>query len=165
MPTSCVKLRGMNILLRQLLGAAASLLVAGAALAADIHAMQPWSRATPPGTTVGVGYVMLHNLGPRPQVIVSVTSPVAERVELHETRHSPDGMTQMRPLERVVVPPGAAFGFEPNGPHLMLMGLKAPLVAGQKASVTVKFDSGESVTFDLEVRALTATDPGEHAGH
>lgn len=140
-----------------------ALLAAGAAAAADLHVMQPWSRATPPGVTVGVGYVMLHNLGPRPQVIVSATSPAAERVEMHETRRSPEGLTQMRPLEKVTVPPSGAFSFEPNGPHLMLMGLKSPLVAGQRAPVTLKFESGETLSFELEVRELTATD--EHAGH
>ncbi len=57
-----------------------------------------------------------------------------------------------------------AFSFEPNGPHLMLMGLKAPLVAGQRTPVTLKFESGETLTFELEVRELTATDD-EHAGH
>ncbi|MET0290743.1 MAG: copper chaperone PCu(A)C [Steroidobacteraceae bacterium] len=154
----------MKILPRSFVLAMFALIASAAASAADLHVMQPWSRSTPPGVTVGVGYVMLHNLGPRPQVIVSATSPAAERVEMHETKRTPEGLTQMRPLEKVTVPPSGAFSFEPNGPHLMLVGLKAPLVTGQKVPVSLKFESGETVNFELEVRDLAATDD-EHAAH
>ena len=151
-----------------LLSAAALLwLCAGAVNAADVRAMQAWSRATPPGVTVGVGYVMLHNEGKQPRLLVGASSPAAATVEMHETTLGNNGLSQMRPVKKLTVPPGGEVTFEPNGRHLMLVGLKAPLVAGQRVPVTLTFDKGEPVSFELEVLALTATGPAaaEHHHH
>jgi hypothetical protein len=136
------------------------LLLAGApmALGGDIHAMQAWSRATPPGTTVGVGYLTLHNTGSEPRLLESASSPVAATVEFHETRRGAEGLTQMRPLQNVSIASGATLRFEPNGRHLMLVGLKAPLVEGQRIPLTLNFKGEAPLTLELEVRSLTAVD-------
>ena len=141
------------------------LLLAASASAQDIQAMQAWSRATPPGTTVGVGYVMLHNTGKQPRVLVAAASPVAGAVEMHESRLANSGLAEMRPLRKLVVPAGGALTFEPSGKHLMLVGLKAPLVAGQRVPVTFQFQTGEPVTVELEVRSLTDTGPAAADHH
>src|SRR5271167_2388186 len=64
-------------------------LVAGAAVAQEFKAGsleidQPWSRATPKGAKVAAGYLTIKNTGTDPDRLVSVTSPVARKSEIHE---------------------------------------------------------------------------------
>lgn len=155
---------------RRLAGAAFALLLAAAATAAAPEAQvvveNPWSRATPPGTPVGVGYLTLRNPGAAPRRLVGAESPAAGRVEIHETRRTADGLSQMRPVEAVAIAAGATVRLEPGGLHLMLVELKSPLVAGTRVPVTLRFDAGAPVQVQLAVQPLTATGPPDpHAQH
>lgn len=143
---------------------AAALLSSFAAQALDVHVMQAWSRATPPGTDVGVGYLTLHNGGDKPAKLVSVTSPRASAVELHESSIA-NGLSQMRPVTELVVPAGGMVRFEPNGKHLMLVGLKGPLQAGERVPLSFTFEGEPPMQAELVVRPLgaVAAPAAEHA--
>ena len=144
----------------------AATLLLGVAHAADVHVMDAWSRATPPGTDVAVGYVSIHNMGRSPLKLSGASSPRAQRVEMHETRIDDKGMSTMRPLKDVVVAPGTALTFAAGGRHLMLVGLKSPLVAGEKVPLTLRFDGEPPVEVLLDVRPIGAAGPAEdHAHH
>lgn len=110
-----------------------------------------WSRATPPGTPVGVVYLVLKG-GARPAALVGGSTPVAARVEAHESVMEGE-MMSMQPRESVPVPARGRVAFAPNGLHLMLLELKAPLVAGQKFPLTLRFADGGKRTVMVEVRA------------
>jgi hypothetical protein len=119
-----------------------------------------WSR---PATGVnGAGFMALSNRGPKPDRLVSASSPAAARVEFHTTTMS-GGMASMEKLTNVSAPAGGTVSFRPGGKHLMLMGLKRPLKAGDRFPVTLTFASGAKVeaTFTVGVTAPTAG----HAHH
>ena len=111
-----------------------------------------WLRATPAGAQVGAGYATLRNTGKTPRVVVGVETPVSASAQLHSMTHS-DGMMRMRHLERLPVPAGGSVALAPNGNHLMLFGLHAPLVAGQRVPLSFVLDDGSRVTTDFVVRA------------
>src|SRR4051812_35714238 len=80
--------------------AAAAITPATAQHSPDVHAAAgqnqtpvriegAWARATPPGGKVGGAFVTVLNTGDTPDRLVSATSAVAERVELHA--HIMDG--------------------------------------------------------------------------
>lgn len=137
------------------------------AQAADVHVMDAWSRATPPGTTVGVGYLTVHNLGRKPLKLTGASSPRAASVEVHETRVDAQGLSTMRPVTDVTVAAGSPLTFEPNGRHLMLIGLTSPLVAGERVPLTLQFAGEPPVQVQLEVRAPGDAPPavGGHEHH
>ena len=97
--------------------------------------------------------------------LVSVSSPAAGVVEIHEMKM--DGSTmQMRALPNGLdLPAGKAVHFRPGGYHVMLMDLKAPLAAGQAIAVTLvvegKDGKKETIVLKAPVRAL-GTAPAEH---
>ena len=97
--------------------------------------------------------------------LVSVSSPAAGVVEIHEMKM--DGSTmQMRALPNGLdLPAGKAVHFRPGGYHVMLMDLKAPLAAGQAIAVTLvvegKDGKKETIVLKAPVRALGTT-PAEH---
>jgi len=86
----------------------------------------PWSRPTAPGMPMGVAYLSITNRGKDAEVLVSVCTPVAARVEIHQTTIV-DGMARMRPLGEIEIAPGATVKIEPGGIHLMLVDLAAAL--------------------------------------
>jgi copper(I)-binding protein len=150
--------------------ATATLLLALASTAAhavDVHVMQAWSRASTPGANEAVGYVTLHNGSGKAQRLLGASSPRAESVEMHESRVNANGVSEMRPLAEVTIPADGMVRFEPNGKHLMLVGLKGPLKAGEKVPVTLRFEGEAPLEVVLDVRPLgSVAAPGkEHEHH
>jgi copper(I)-binding protein len=89
------------------------------------------------------GYFDLRIEGDR-GALVSVDSPNAGRIELHETMSS-GNMTSMRPLERIPVRDGEMLSFRPGGRHLMLFDLDRTLVAGDQVILLLEFERGNPV--------------------
>ena len=153
---------------RTLILAAAASLLAGVAFAGvkagAIDISGAWSRPAPQGGT-GVGYVVLANAG-RADRLVSASSPVAGRVEMHESMVM-GGKAMMHPRPRgIELPAGKTVALKPEGLHLMLIGLKKPLKVGETVPVTLKFEKAGSVTVPFDVRAAgPAPAASEHDHH
>ncbi|MBS0336473.1 MAG: copper chaperone PCu(A)C [Proteobacteria bacterium] len=141
---------------RVLVGAA--LLVAAAGLAhaqskGDLQIEKPWARATPPGASVGGGYLTIRNKGAAGDRLVGVSSPVSARVEMHEMAMEKDIM-RMREVKGVDVPAKGAVELKPGGFHLMFIELKAPLKAGDKVPVTLRFEKAGEVKAEFAVEPM-----------
>jgi copper(I)-binding protein len=117
----------------------AAALAALPAFAGTLSVTNAWSRATPPGVTVGVAYFTLKNDTGKSDRLLKISSPVASKVQVHRTEIL-DGIARMREVAVLHVDAGQTLEFAPNGMHLMLMGLKAPLVEGQKFDLELQFE-------------------------
>ena len=131
--------------------------LAGMALAqtAKVGGLQienAYTRATVPGQQVAGGFMKIENGGAADQ-LVSASSPVAGDVQLHEMSMEGNVM-KMRQVKDISVPAGAAVELKPGGLHLMLMNIKAPLVAGQMVPVKLKFAKAGEVEVKLPVTAM-----------
>jgi copper(I)-binding protein len=123
-----------------------------------------WARATPPGAKVGGAFVTLLNTGDAPDRLVSASSAVAERVELH-THIMDGGVMRMRQVEGgVPLPPGETVNLQPGGLHIMLLGLNQGLTIGSRFPLTLTFEKAGSVQVDVPVEAMGSMGPGGHAG-
>ena len=90
------------------------ILVLGAIPAAAenlIAVADAWSRATAPGVDIGVGYLTIKNNGDTPDRLVSVSTSVAEKTEIHQTQML-DGKMQMRPVPDGVPIPAKGTDFD-----------------------------------------------------
>lgn len=145
----------------------------GLALSAPAHAHgyevgeleigHPWSRETPPGASVGAGYLTVTNNGDRADRLVDADSPAADRVEIHRSIEE-DGVSRMEHQdEGVKIPAGEEIAIEPGGYHLMLMGLDEPLSEDERIPVTLEFERAGSVEVELVVEPLAGAD--EHSDH
>jgi periplasmic copper chaperone A len=123
----------------------------------SVSFLRPWAPATKPGQKTGAAYMELE--ASDSAVIIKIESPQAKAVEVHSTTND-KGVMKMRKVDRLELPAGAAVKFEPGGMHLMLIGLKQPLKAGD--TVVVKFtllgaDKKEtSMQVDVAVRDAAA---------
>ncbi len=119
--------------------------------AGSLYIGHPWARPTVVGQKTGGGYLKLDNRGTQEDRLLGASAEgVAGSVEMHSMTMEGDVM-RMRKLRHVALPPGAAVAFEPGGYHLMLMGLKAPLLVGSKFPLKLKFQRAGEVTVQVNV--------------
>ena len=123
----------------------------------DVAVVRAWSRATPPGTSVGVAYFEVTNGGAADELL-TIDSPACARVEMHATTMV-NGTMQMRQTGPVSVPAGGRIAFEPSGLHAMLFGLKAPLRAGQRVPLTFVFRHAGTLSVEAIVQGIGAQGP------
>jgi copper(I)-binding protein len=104
------------------------------------------------------GYFELRIRGDR-GALVSVDSPHAGRIELHETMSS-GNMSSMRPLERIPVRDGEMLSFRRGGRHLMLFDLDRNLAPGDQVILLLEFERGTPVGI-----SATLMPTGSDVGH
>ena len=149
----------------------AALVVAPTALFAHHYTVgaieigHPWSRATPAGAQVAVGYLVLKNTGTSPDRLVAVTSGISDKGEIHEMAVDGDGVMTMRLLTQgLEIPAGGEFELKPGGYHLMFTGLKQPAKEGVKFPGTLTFEKAGTVDVEFAVESMGGKEP-DHAGH
>ncbi|MBR0667481.1 copper chaperone PCu(A)C [Roseomonas hellenica] len=128
--------------------------------AGDLVIERPWSRAAGANAT-GVGFLTIRNTGAAPDRLLSASSPIARRVELH-TMSMDGAVMRMRPVEDIAVPAGGTVQLAPGGLHIMLIGLTQPLAQGGRAPLTLRFERAGEVQVELSVEAAGARAP-QHA--
>jgi copper(I)-binding protein len=117
-----------------------------------------WARATTPSQTVGGIFFTLTDTG-APDRLVSVSSPIATTLELHETVKDGDVM-KMRPVPGLPIAAGQSVELKPGGYHVMAMGLKQPLTLGKTFPLTLTFEKAPPVTVTVTVGKAGASGPG-----
>jgi copper(I)-binding protein len=120
--------------------------------AGNLIVTQPWSPATPPVASVGAVYFSITNNGPKADLLLSVTSPIARMVEIHESREV-QGSIRMREVASVECPAGATVKISPGGLHVMLLGMRGPLVAGMTFPASLHFRDAGVVSVQVLVAA------------
>ncbi len=113
----------------------------------------PWARASAGKT--GAAYLVIVNKGAADDRLVSATTPVAQKAEPHMTTDD-NGVMKMRPVDGIDIKAGATAELKPGGLHLMLMGLKAPLKAGQSFPLTLTFEKAGAIDATVVVEKAGA---------
>jgi len=150
--------RSFPIPRRALLGLAALTLsaVAGtpiSAQSATVTASDAWVREAPAGRAVTGMFLVLKNTGSTERSILRGKADAGDTLELHEMKRE-NGMMRMSPVQAIVVPAGGEMALRPGGYHLMLFGLKKPLVPGDTVRATLTLDDGSQVRVVAPVRAM-----------
>ncbi len=132
--------------------------VCGSAMA-QITVTDPWVRATVAQQKVTGAFMQITAAaGAR---LVEVRSPVSNTVEIHEMVMDKEVM-KMRAVSTLDLPAGKTVDLKPGGYHVMLMGLVAPVKAGDIVPLTLVVESGDGKRAQIEVSATAR--PLTHAG-
>jgi len=147
----------LSATLRLVVLGCALLVVSGAALAAnkyytlgDIVIGEVWAAETPGDTKTGAVYFKLANGGTEGDYLISASTPIAAKAELHAHRIVGNTM-QMRPIMGIALGAKQKYTLKPGGTHVMLMGLKRPLNDGDSFPMTLMFKSAGSVQISVRV--------------
>lgn len=145
--------------LLMMVNAQAQTVKAGSLIIEHAHA-----RATVGNMPNSAAFLQLSNKGKSDDALVSASTTIADRVELHTMSMEGDVM-KMRTVDSVDLKAEASLAMKPGqGPHIMLFGLKKPLKAGEKFPMTLNFRKAGAVDVSVEVMDFAAH--GNHgSGH
>jgi copper(I)-binding protein len=131
------------------------------AIAADgVTVQQAWARASAGAATTGAAYITLMGAD-QPDGLVGASTPVAATAEVHETTND-NGVMKMRPVGTVPIPPHQMVTLSPGGYHIMMMGLKHKLVAGESFPLTLTFTHAAPITVEVKVQPVGSAPPTDH---
>lgn len=106
----------------------------------DVHAST--------GRKGGVAEAYFYVSNPGKEIaLVRVTTPIAERAELHVTSELHNVLAMIE-LSSVGVPGGGAARLSPGGTHVMLVGLLADIKAGDQFPIRLHLDDNSTVVID-----------------
>ena len=133
-----------------------------------------WARESATATDIGVVYFTIENNSAMPDKLFSASVPqtFAKSASLHETivsngttattmamdstgstAQNSSEMLTMKEIASVPIPANGSVTFEPGGLHVMLIGLTAPLKAGQKFDLNLGFLNAGVIKVTATVKA------------
>ncbi|MCR4265612.1 DUF1775 domain-containing protein [Nitratireductor sp. ZSWI3] len=137
-----------------------------AGMAGDLKITGAWARAMLPGQPSGGGYLSIENTGSTRDRLLSVSSPLAGKVEVH-TMEMKNEVMVMRPVEGgIEIPAGETVTLEPGGLHIMFMQVGDPFKEGGAVPVTLEFEKAGTLELELPVGPARGGMPDmDHSGH
>lgn len=154
----------MNALLNAVSRSLLVSLLAGVSLSAiaQTRVEDPWVRATVAGQPSSGAFMRI--TADTDSTLLSVSSPVAKDVQIHEMSMTNDVM-RMGPVDAVPLPAGETVALDPDGYHVMLMGLNGQIKEGDQVplTLTVRNAEGETEVVNVTAPARAATAPMDMA--
>lgn len=144
-----------GILGRILMGALMALALVsphGVSAQTAVTARDAWMREPLPSRDVTAVFVTLENTGSEKRSIVSATSAIAGKVELHHMVMA-NGMMRMTPVQAIELAPGKTE-LKPGSFHIMVFDLKERPAPGAKVDFTLTLDNGQTIPISAEVRKV-----------
>ena len=128
---------------------------------AEVAITDAWARPSSAMASAGAAYMTIQNNGTATDALVGASSPAATTVEVHETvvMGSPapgasgdGGMMGMQPVDRLEIPAGGSVQLKPGSYHIMLIGLKEDLKAGDTIEITLTFEKAGELPLSVPVK-------------
>jgi periplasmic copper chaperone A len=124
-----------------------------------------FTRPTPGGATVAVGYLTIVNTGSTPDRLVSATSDISAKTQIHEMKMD-NGVMEMRELTNgLPIPAGATVRLKPGGNHIMFVDLKHPVKPNDMIHAVLTFEKAGKVDVPFKAAgSMGAMSPGSAMG-
>jgi periplasmic copper chaperone A len=111
-----------------------------------VTVQRPWMRAVPNVMDTTAVYMVLVNNGSAPAQLVGGSTAIADSVAPMITTKEGEGLKQvvgMQGVDALEIPAHGTLVLEPNGNHLMVMGLKEHPKEGTQVDFTIKLEPGD----------------------
>ena len=127
-----------------------------AVFGADVEIDGAYARASIPNVPNSAAFFVIKNNSDKDIAITSTNSDIAEKNELH-THIKENQMLKMMKIEKLVVPAKSSLELKSGGDHVMLIGLKKELKAGDEISLELSFSDGDKKSIKVPVKDLAST--------
>lgn len=127
----------------------------------EIHFSDGWVRVSEysdhEGGMTGA-FAKIENHTGNDVTLVGGSAEIAGMVEVHEVVMIDKEMKMQQKEGGIVIKAGETVTLEPGGLHVMLMGLKKPILEGDEITLTLDFDGYEDQTFTWPAKASLSGD-------
>nr|WP_321321039.1 copper chaperone PCu(A)C [uncultured Campylobacter sp.] len=127
-----------------------------AVFGADVEIEGAYARVSIPNIPNSAAFFVIKNNSDKDIAITNANSDIAEKNELH-THIKENQMLKMMKIEKLVVPAKSSLELKSGGDHVMLMGLKKELKAGDEISLELSFSDGDKKSIKVPVKDLAST--------
>lgn len=127
-----------------------------AVFGADVEIDGAYARSSIPNVPNSAAFFVIKNNSDKDIAITSANSDIAEKNELH-THIKENEMMKMMKIEKLVVPAKSSLELKSGGDHVMLIGLKKELKAGDEISLELSFSDGDKKSIKVPVKDLAST--------
>jgi copper(I)-binding protein len=124
-----------------------------------VQVADAWCRPTPNGAKAGGCYLTL--TAGSDDRLVSVSTALAQSAEVHEMKMENGVMSMAHLADGLPLPAGTPVELKPGGNHIMLMGLRDPLVDGGVASFTLTFEKAGPIGVHAAIKQPPVVDSEE----
>lgn len=133
-----------------------SIVSIAAVFGADVEIDGAYARASIPNVPNSAAFFVIKNNSDKDIAITSANSDIAEKNELH-THIKENQMLKMMKIEKLVVPAKSSLELKSGGDHVMLIGLKKELKAGDEINLELSFSDGDKKSIKVPVKDLAST--------
>ena len=133
-----------------------SIVSIAAVFGADVEIDGAYARASIPNVPNSAAFFVIKNNSDKDIAITSANSDIAKKNELH-THIKENEMMKMMKIEKLVVPAKSSLELKSGGDHVMLIGLKKELKAGDEISLELSFSDGDKKSIKVPVKDLAST--------
>ena len=109
----------------------------------NLNIKDVWVRPANKGMNTAL-YFTVENNSNKADTLLSVTSSIAEIVQMHETFKSGE-MMGMREVKAITINPNTTFEFKPGGHHIMVIGLKKTVRKNDMLEFTLHFKNAGNI--------------------
>ena len=124
-----------------------------------VQVADAWCRPTPNGAKAGGCYLTL--TAGSDDRLVSVSTALAQSAQVHEMKMENGVMSMAHLADGLPLPAGTPVELKPGGNHIMLMGLRDPLVDGGVASFTLTFEKAPAIGVHAAIKQPPVVDSEE----
>lgn len=133
-----------------------SIVSIAAVFGADVEIDGAYAMASIPNVPNSAAFFVIKNNSDKDIAITSANSDIAEKNELH-THIKENKMIKMMKIEKLVVPAKSSLELKSGGEHIMLMGLKKELKAGDEINLELSFSDGDKKSIKVPIKNLAST--------
>jgi len=141
----------------RLIALTASLVIASHVAAQTVTISNAWVRATVQGQKATGAFMTV--MSKENAKLLSVSTPVAGIVEIHEMKMDKDVMKMAALPNGLELPAGKAVDLKPGGYHIMLMDLKLPLNKDVGVPLTLTFQDSNGKKSQQVVQVPVSLQP------
>ncbi|HQU07124.1 MAG TPA: copper chaperone PCu(A)C, partial [Ferrovaceae bacterium] len=122
-------------------------------LTGDIDIIKAYARETVTGQEVGAIYLVLKNNSSKEIKFTGLSTPAASQAEIHVMMMN-NNVSSMKHQAFMIISPNKELQMLPGKSHIMLLGLKQPLVKGHTLPVTLHFASHHDIKLNIPVLSI-----------
>ena len=139
-------------------------LISEPALSSSLMIEGAFARASSGHGKNSAAYLSIHNHSPNDDYLIDAKTNIAAMTSIHN--HINDkGIMKMRAVKQIVIPGDGSIRLQPGGFHIMLMGLKKPLVEGDKFDLKLVFKNAGNIMCSIIVKKVHAMGHGKKMKH
>ena len=124
-----------------------------------------WIKETIGNHKMTSGYLTIENKNSVDERLLSLTSEIAKKNQLHNIIVKNDIMKMENLNNGIVIRAKSKLSLKPGSYHIMFMKLRKPLKITKKYKVILNFKNAGSVTLEMPVRKNRSNNKAKHHDH